>query len=36
MTILIALLKAFLVGGLICAIGQIFIDYTKPAMSSQA
>ena len=29
MTILIALLKAFLVGGLICAIGQIFIDYTK-------
>lgn len=25
MTILIALLKAFLVGGLICAIGQIFM-----------
>lgn len=23
------LLKAFLVGGIICAIGQIFIDYTK-------
>lgn len=23
------LLKAFLVGGLICAIGQVFIDYTK-------
>lgn len=26
---LIELLKAFLVGGAICAIGQIFIDYTK-------
>ena len=23
------MLKAFLVGGVICAIGQIFIDYTK-------
>ncbi|RGX57131.1 stage V sporulation protein AE [Anaerotruncus sp. AF02-27] len=23
------LLKAFLVGGVLCAIGQIFIDYTK-------
>lgn len=27
--ILISLLKAFLVGGAICAIGQIFIDFTK-------
>ncbi len=26
---LIDLLKAFLVGGLICAIGQVLIDYTK-------
>lgn len=26
---LIALLKAFLVGGIICAVGQLFIDYTK-------
>ena len=26
---LLSLLKAFLVGGLICAAGQIFIDYTK-------
>ena len=23
------LLKAFLVGGLICAVGQVLIDYTK-------
>ena len=23
------MLKAFLVGGALCAIGQIFIDYTK-------
>ncbi|MEG0895467.1 MAG: SpoVA/SpoVAEb family sporulation membrane protein, partial [Oscillospiraceae bacterium] len=23
------LLKAFLVGGLICAIGQVLMDYTK-------
>ncbi len=23
------LLKAFIVGGIICAIGQVFIDYTK-------
>lgn len=26
---LIDILKAFLVGGTICAIGQLFIDYTK-------
>ena len=26
---LIALLKAFFVGGVICAVGQLFIDYTK-------
>lgn len=29
MEIFMDLLKAFLVGGLLCAIGQIFIDYTK-------
>ena len=29
MDIFIPLLKAFLVGGVLCAIGQIFIDYTK-------
>ena len=23
------ILKAFLVGGVLCAIGQLFIDYTK-------
>lgn len=26
---LIELLKAFFVGGIICAVGQLFIDYTK-------
>lgn len=26
---LLDLLKAFLIGGLLCAIGQLFIDYTK-------
>lgn len=26
---LFLLLKAFLVGGIICAIGQVLIDYTK-------
>lgn len=26
---LLDLLKAFLVGGILCAIGQLFIDYTK-------
>ncbi len=26
---LVDLLKAFLVGGAICAVGQVFIDYTK-------
>ncbi len=29
MDILISCLKAFLVGGLLCAIGQVLIDYTK-------
>jgi len=29
MTIFIALLKAFLVGGLICVVGQLLIDLTK-------
>lgn len=29
MEILINLLKAFLVGGALCAIGQVLIDYTK-------
>ena len=29
MGIFIELVKAFLVGGLLCAIGQVFIDYTK-------
>ncbi len=29
MTTFLALLKAFLVGGILCAIGQVFIDYTK-------
>ncbi len=29
MELLISLLKAFVVGGIICAIGQVFIDYTK-------
>ena len=26
---LIALIKAFLIGGILCAVGQLFIDYTK-------
>ncbi len=26
---LIAFIKAFLIGGMICAIGQLFIDYTR-------
>ena len=29
MGIFIELIKAFLVGGLLCAVGQVFIDYTK-------
>lgn len=29
MDIIISLLKAFLVGGLICVVGQLLIDYTK-------
>lgn len=29
MELFMTLLKAFLVGGVLCAIGQIFIDYTK-------
>ena len=29
MEILISCVKAFLVGGFICLIGQVFIDYTK-------
>ncbi|MEM1484628.1 stage V sporulation protein AE [Oscillospiraceae bacterium PP1C4] len=29
MTIIIPLLKAFVVGGLLCALGQVFIDFTK-------
>lgn len=29
MDILIPCLKAFLIGGLLCAIGQVLIDYTK-------
>lgn len=29
MDLFIDCLKAFLVGGLLCAIGQVFIDYTK-------
>lgn len=29
MAVFIEYLKAFLVGGAICAIGQVFIDYTK-------
>ena len=29
MQIIIELLKAFFVGGVICAVGQLFIDYTK-------
>ena len=29
MSFLIPLLKAFVVGGIICAIGQVLIDYTK-------
>lgn len=29
MEVLIPLLKAFVVGGIICAIGQVLIDYTK-------
>ncbi|MGN1194789.1 MAG: SpoVA/SpoVAEb family sporulation membrane protein, partial [Acutalibacteraceae bacterium] len=29
MTVFLALLKAFLVGGLICVIGQLLIDLTK-------
>lgn len=29
MSVWMQLLKAFLVGGLICALGQILIDYTK-------
>lgn len=29
MNIVIELLKAFIVGGLICAVGQVLIDYTK-------
>lgn len=29
MQIILELLKAFFVGGVICAVGQLFIDYTK-------
>lgn len=29
MELFMTLLKAFLVGGVLCAVGQIFIDYTK-------
>ena len=29
MELLFDLLKAFLIGGAICAVGQLFIDYTK-------
>ena len=29
MQIILELIKAFFVGGVICAIGQLFIDYTK-------
>lgn len=29
MDIFLNLLKAFVVGGLLCALGQLFIDYTK-------
>lgn len=29
MQIILELLKAFFVGGIICAVGQLFIDYTK-------
>ncbi len=29
MSFLVPLLKAFVVGGIICAIGQVLIDYTK-------
>lgn len=29
MEIALALIKAFVIGGLLCAIGQIFIDFTK-------
>ena len=29
MELFLPLLKAFLVGGALCAVGQIFIDYTK-------
>lgn len=29
MGIFIELIKAFFVGGLLCAVGQVFIDYTK-------
>lgn len=29
MSIFIPLLKAFIVGGLLCAAGQVFIDFTK-------
>ena len=29
MELFMTLLKAFLLGGVICAVGQVFIDYTK-------
>lgn len=29
MQIILELIKAFFVGGVICAVGQLFIDYTK-------
>ena len=29
MELFIAILKAFVVGGIICAVGQVLIDYTK-------
>lgn len=29
MELLLSLLKAFVIGGIICAIGQVLIDYTK-------